>query len=254
MKTITKKVNRYPGHDKSLLHLTALPWFNERYLSVLKEGNPKRIAKYKNMDPMEFVIEQPLAVFREEGYFHASIVARRNGLLFPDPKLKFATFEDFLSKIDPDKKIYQNENLPLAIGKSNLELIAKNVTEFPSTPVYFITKIEDSDNYALLVFSDDLILNLSEIYETVFNGYDFQEINGTALSDGDTGYPQSSQETLTGYVTGSIDVKELLLKEQEVKIDIFNIKLIKDLIEVHRFYYNGDYIHNGKITYSGPKG
>lgn len=253
MKTTCKKINRYPSHDKSLLHLAITPWLDERYKKVLAEGNAKRIAKYKGIDPLKFLIEQPFAIFRKKGYFHSTVVARDNGLLFPDPKIQLRTFEEFLLKTDPDKKIFKNSNIPEVIDKKAIELMVNSTESFPETPNYYITKLKETGNYVLLVFGDSLTLNLPEILETIFKGYDFQEIKGESLDEGDENYPQGNQSDATGYIIGSIKVKEVLLLEEEVTIDILNMKAIKKLLEFHEYYYNGKYFYNNKLTYGSMR-
>lgn len=253
MKTTCKKINRYPNHDKSLLHLAITPWLDDRYKKVLAEGNAKRIAKYKGINPLKFLIEQPFAIFRKDGYFHSTVVARDNGLLFPDPKIKLRTFEEFLSKTDPDKKIFKNPNVPEIIDKKGIESLANSTMSFPETPEYYITKLKETGNYVLLVSSNALTLDLPEILATIFKGYNFQEIKGNALDEGDDGYPQGSQTDITGYIIGNINVKEVLLLEEGVSIDIFNMKIIKQLLEFHEYYYNGNYFYNNELTYGSMR-
>lgn len=253
MKNESREVNKYPSREKYLTNFAITTWLEERYKKVLAGGNSKRIAKYKGMTATKLLVEEPRVFDRGEGYFRSTIIARKNGLLFPDPKIDLPTFDEFLEHIDPDKKLYGKEGISKSLTFDELDILARTTTSFPSTNEYALTKIDGSDKYALLVFSNSLLLDLDEIFKTVFDEYMFQKIKGYSLDRTDRDYPKKEQTTLEGYIVGSIDVNEILLQEESVTIDILNINLIKSLTGIRDRLYNGDFTYNGEITYSSSK-
>lgn len=247
----SKTINKYPDRDKFITNFAAIDWLAKRIKEVKKQGKPKRIALYKGITVDELLIEEPTVIYRSKGYFHSTVLARKNGLCIHDPKINLFTFPEFLTYIDPSKKFYNKPGVTKELTFHELDALVKEITEFPTTNEYALTKIAGSDKYVLIITGSALVANLDEIFDTLFDGYRFQKIRGYALEPSDKNYPTTEQTTIDGYVVGSITLNEILLKEQTVTIDIINLRVIKNVGGEKINLYSGDKYYNGEINYSG---
>lgn len=254
MKKYQRSNPRYPDQHKDILNIAAVPWLEKRIKKVLKQGKKKRIAKYKNIDPFAFRIEYPSVFARSKGYFRSTIVSRDNGLCFPDPKIPFVTFSDYLSSIDSDAIVFPEEFIDIG-DLDTFETVVINIETFPETFRYIVVNYTKTTGpgIALLVLGASHEFDLNDIYTQIFKEYTLQELSATWKEKGDEGYPTEKQDATEYYAIGTLTVKDSVFKGRSVTLDIFDLQHVKEIITYHPFIFDGYYRYDGTKVYNGTR-
>lgn len=247
MKTHQKTHPRYPDQHKDILNIAIEPWLQKRIKQVLKQGKKKRIAKYKNIDAYEMRVEYPVVFSRKKAYFRSTIVARNNGLCFPDPIIKLLPFAKFIQRIDPNNEIYRPD-IDNITTLETFEKFIKDAGTPPETPQYTLIQIEGK--YSLFVFSQSQDLDINDIFQSVFKAYRLQKLEATIIESSDEDYPKKRQDSIEAYSTGKLTLTESVLLDTPVEITLFNVNLIQTLLTYNPIY-DGLARYDGTYTYSG---
>lgn len=232
MKTFNKTINRLKDDNNFLIDVVIKIWFKKRYEEVMESGDQDRIKIYNkiNIDKI-YKLFSP-AYFRDSDYIRSTIVSREAGICFPDPKFDFLMFEKFITDfLDPYKKIYLSDAVPKELNIDNLKSLATSYTSFPSTPECYLSKINNS--YALLYICEtDNYINVEYLKSLLLKEYILNEFRVGIYQSGDVQYPSKMSDDIKDLKIGQITLIDRCLKELSIVIDVYNVKLIKDLIPV----------------------